>query len=101
MHVKAKKGDFIYLDPPYPPLDKTSYFNNYTTEKFTHNDQILLSKISKKLDKKGCLVMISNADLNEIRNLYQGWDIQSLSVVRWITCKKIKHRVKEIIIRNY
>jgi len=97
----AIKGDFIYLDPPYPPLDKTSYFNNYTKEKFTHQDQIMLSEVSKKLDNRGCLLMISNADLQEIRKLYKGWNIQSLSVVRWITCKEKKHRVKEIIIRNY
>ena len=99
--VNAEKGDFIYLDPPYPPLDKTSYFNNYTKQKFTHKDQILLSRVSKELDKKGCLLMISNADLKEIRDLYHGWDIQSLSVVRWITCKRTKHKVNEIIIRNY
>lgn len=30
----AKEGDFIYFDPPYPPLNGTSYFTHYTKEGF-------------------------------------------------------------------
>jgi hypothetical protein len=35
----AQKGDFIYLDPPYHPLNNTSYFTAYTTDGFDDRDQ--------------------------------------------------------------
>lgn len=98
---KPKKGDFIYIDPPYPPLNGTSYFTHYTKERFSTDDQKQLSRMAKKLSKKGCKVLISNADKKSVRNLFKGWLINSVRVTRWITCKKKKRRVQEIIIRNY
>ena len=57
MAVKsAKEGDFVYFDPPYQPLSETSKFTSYTKE-----DQIRLAKKFKEMDKKGCLVMLSNS----------------------------------------
>lgn len=97
----ANKNDFIYLDPPYPPINGTSYFTHYTKERFSDNDQLLLSNIAKKLSLIGCKVMISNADKKSIREFYKGWNIKSIKVTRWVTCKKEKHNVEEIIITNY
>ena len=42
--LKAKKGDFIYFDPPYYPLNKTSSFVSYT-DNFSANEQIRLYKL--------------------------------------------------------
>ncbi len=98
---EAQKGNFIYMDPPYPPLSVTSNFNHYTKDKFVHEDQIRLSQVAFELDKKGCFVMISNAHTDEIMGLFKDWHIAILSVVRWITCKPKRHRVEEIVIRNY
>lgn len=97
----AKKGDFIYLDPPYPPLNGTSYFTHYTRERFYEEDQVKLSKTARRLAKLGCLVMISNADTPIIRKLYKHWNINKLHVTRWITCKAQKHKVDELVITNY
>ena len=44
----AKKGDFIYLDPPYYPVSAFSDFTRYTKEKFYQEDQI---RLKKKIDK--------------------------------------------------
>jgi len=97
----AKKGDFIYLDPPYPPLNGTSYFTHYTRERFYEEDQVSLSKTAGQVAKLGCLVMISNADTPTIRKLYKHWNINKLHVTRWITCKAQKHKVDELVITNY
>lgn len=37
----AKKGDFVYFDPPYFPLNSTSNFTSYT-QNFLENEQIRL-----------------------------------------------------------
>jgi DNA adenine methylase len=98
---RAKKGDFVYLDPPYPPLNGTSNFAHYTMDRFGVPNQRDLAAQVRDLDKRGCLVMISNADTGLIRQLYRGFNIQTLSATRYVTCKANKHQVRELVIRNY
>lgn len=95
------EGDFVYLDPPYPPLNGTSYFTHYTKDKFGIDDQKKVAEIAKVLDSRNCLFMISNADTPYIRKLYARFKITSLSVTRCISTKKKKHRVSELVITNY
>ncbi len=59
---KAKKGDFIYLDPPYAPLSPTASFTAYTKEGFGAEQQIELRDTFYELHKRGCLVMLSNSN---------------------------------------
>lgn len=98
---RVKKGDFVYLDPPYPPLNGTAYFTHYTADRFNQADQEQLARVVHELDRLGCFVMMTNADIPIITELYRGWVICSLQVVRYITCKSNKHKVRELIITNY
>lgn len=98
---KVKKGDFVYLDPPYPPIDRTSYFTHYTKERFRVKDQQRLAAFANELKKRGCRVMISNADIPEVRRLYANWRVERIEVTRYITCKSQRQRVHELIITNY
>lgn len=97
----VNEGDFVYLDPPYPPLNGTSNFTSYTADKFGNEDQEEVAQIVKKLDAKGCLFMVSNANTETIRRLYKEYNKVKLRVTRYITCKKVKHKVKEVVITNY
>lgn len=97
----ASKGDFIYLDPPYPPLNGTAYFTHYTSDRFSEEDQENLAKRVHELDRCGCLLMISNADTSLIRCLYKKYELVSLPVIRYLTCKSVRHKVKELLITNY
>lgn len=68
----AKSGDFIYLDPPYYPINTTSSFTSYTAEGFLEKEQTELRDTFVKLHKKGCFVMLSNSDTPFINELYSG-----------------------------
>lgn len=99
--VNATAGDVIYLDPPYPPLNGTSYFTHYTKERFANDDQIEVAHIATELREKGCTVVITNADIPLIRGLYKHWNILEITRPRWVTSSQHKHRVVELIITSY
>lgn len=98
----VQKGDFVYLDPPYPPLNSTSNFTHYTAEDFTKEDHKELALFSRKLTEKGCHVLISNSDTEYIRSLFQDdFYIFELEVTRLISADGHRYKVKEIAITNY
>ncbi|HHQ45505.1 MAG TPA: DNA adenine methylase [Candidatus Altiarchaeales archaeon] len=97
-----KKGDFIYLDPPYHPLSETSSFTSYTKEDFTEKDQERLLEYYKKLDRRGCLLMLSNSDTEFIKQLYRDYDLHKVKAKRAISCKgEGRGEIKELVITNY
>ena len=99
----AKEGDFIYLDPPYSPESSTAYFTNYTCFGFGNKDQQDLADVFRKLDDRGCKVLLTNSDTPLIRNLYSGSAIViEVDAKRAINCKGSKRAGhKDLIIRNY
>ena len=98
---KVNKSDFIYFDPPYPPLNSTSFFQHYSINKFPLSQQIELSESANLLSKKGAFVMISNAETKEIKKLYKGWNFKVIKAFRYINCKSERKVVNELIITNY
>lgn len=100
--LKAKRGDFIYFDPPYYPLNKTSSFVSYT-DNFSANEQIRLYKLFKMLDCEGIKVLQSNSNTDFIKELYKDFEIIEVISKRAINCKGDKRgKITELIIRgNY
>ena len=97
----ATTGDFVYLDPPYPPTSKSANFTHYTPDRFGDDDQKAVAAVFKDLDRKGCLVMLSNSDVKLIRNLYGGYSVQRLQVTRWLGSNGDRFKVHELVITNY
>lgn len=87
LELHAKKNDFVYFDPPYHPRSSTSYFTAYTRESFGEADQRELAEVYRALDKKGCLLMLSNSDTPLIRELYADFCIREVSARRLINSK--------------
>lgn len=105
----AKKGDFIYFDPPYYPVNKTSSFTSYTKENFLEKEQIELKDTFVELSNRGCFVMFSNSDTPFINELYENVkkDIRKLIIYtvkagRAINSDASKRgKVSEVLITNY
>ena len=97
----AKRGSFVYFDPPYYPLKKSS-FTTYAKNKFLGDEQEQLKKVFSKLDKKGCKIMLSNSDTKFIKNLYHEYPIKRVRATRMINCNgKDRGKIKEVVIINY
>lgn len=68
--TEARRGDFVYFDPPYFPVSVYSDFKRYTAKQFHEADQIELARVFRELDAKGCRVALSNSDHPRVRELY-------------------------------
>lgn len=97
----ASAGDVVYIDPPYPPLNGTSYFTHYTKERFADEDQIEVAKTARSLRRRGCTVVVTNADTPLIRKLYSTWNVSEITRHRWVTSSCHKHRVVELIFTSH
>lgn len=96
----AQKGDLIFFDSPYAPLNPQS-FDSYTKEGFSVEEHIRLAELYKSLSKKGVFCILTNHNTEFIRELYQDFTIEEVNVKRMINSDS-KNRVgKEVIITNY
>lgn len=96
----AKKGDFVYIDPPYD--SDTTIFTNYTETGFNKDSQRELASIFKELSDKGVFVMLSNYNTTLIQELYKDYHIHLIEAKRNINANaKKRGRVFEVIITNY
>ena len=103
------EGDFVYLDPPYIPLNKSS-FTKYSKSDFTLNNHKKLSNFCSKLSDLGAFFMLSNSDIPKTREIYlnnfKSGDykrfFRTTTVSRSIASKsKNRNYASEIIITNY
>jgi DNA adenine methylase len=94
----VKQGDVVYCDPPYVGLSKTSNFTHYTSEGFSHIQQMTLAKVARKIASKGIQVIISNHDTEFTRDIYKGATIVSFVVQRNISSKGTERKkAKELL----
>ena len=97
----AKKGDFIFLDPPYLPVSKFSDFKRYTKEQFHEKDQISLANLENKLSKKGCHILLTNSNHPLIHELYKDFNIDIYKTKRNINSKSTNRKGEDIIVSNF
>jgi DNA adenine methylase len=83
----AKKGDFVYCDPPYSPLSRTSCFNSYIAGGFSHEEQVRLKIACDKAVDRGAIVAISNSSAPLILDLYKDWKVHFIRARRSINSK--------------
>lgn len=100
--IDCQKGDFIYFDPPYYPINVTSNFTSYSKNSFGPKEQEKLRDVFVDLAKKGCNVMLSNSNTEFIISLYKDFNINEVYAARSINSKASKRgKIKEIVVTNY
>lgn len=97
--AQAQKGDLVYCDPPYTPIDKTASFTAYSGNSFEYPDQLRLIDLALDAKARGVTTIISNHCLKETLAMYQRADkIVTFDVARTISCKgKIRKPCKELM----
>lgn len=120
-NVIIKKGDykecinfidnhtFVYLDPPYRPITKTSAFTSYTSQNFNDTQQRELGEFVLEICSKGAKVLISNSDPkntngndNFFDDIYSSLNITRVLAKRMINCNgKNRGDINELLMSNY
>jgi len=104
---QAKKGDFVYFDPPYYPVSRTASFTAYSNNGFLQKEQSELRDTFLELHNRGCYLMLSNSDTPFINSLFEplkdeGITIHKVQAGRNINSDSAKRgKVFEVLVTNY
>ncbi|PAF43042.1 DNA adenine methylase [Helicobacter sp. 11S03491-1] len=98
----VQKGDFVYFDPPYVPLNQTSNFTSYTIDGFDKDMQFKLRDVCDELDLRGAKFMLSNSDTKLVNELYANYEIKKVFASRAINANgRSRGKIAEILVKNY
>ncbi len=100
---RVKKEDFVYLDPCYDPLKRTS-FTAYTPKRFCDEDNKKLAIFISKIKCFGGNVLLSNNVTSNVSRLYSQKDYKRIIVYcsRSINSKGDQRgKIPEYLIRSY
>jgi len=101
---RARKGDFLYIDPPYTVKHNNNNFVKYNERIFSWSDQERLAKSLSKASARGVKFLLSNANNLCVAQLYRK--------NKWIYFKVERHSVlaseaskrkktSELVVMNY
>ena len=100
---------FVYIDPPYRPLNTSSSFTSYTENDFSDKEQIELAEFINILNRKGAKIVISNSDPknnniddNFFDELYKNYNINRVKATRMLNSNaSLRGAINELLITNY
>ena len=97
--LNIKKGDYVYLDPPYAPETKTS-FVKYTKEGFDLECHTALINEIKKIKNKNIKFTMSNSKVTLITENFGDCNMDDIIARRAINSKNPESVTTEVIIYN-
>lgn len=92
------KNAVIYADPPYVPRTKTEAFTQYHKAPFNQQHHRALAKLLKAAHASGAKVVLSNSDTLLTKDIYYGFEWETVVVGRYVGAKADKRgKVNELI----
>jgi DNA adenine methylase len=101
--LNVKKNDMVYCDPPYVPINATS-FVNYNSDGFEGVLHEKLFTMLHELKKQKIKWMMSNSDTELVLDSFSDekkYNIEKILCRRAINSKKPESKVNEVIIKSY
>ncbi len=98
-----QENDFLYLDPPYEPISRTSSFTGYAREGFTQDDQRRLATLMREQSPR-CQWLLSNSTSPLFDEIYNEPDWRKAKVMagRAINVKgNGRQKIPELLVMNY
>jgi len=99
---RVAPGDFVYLDPPYAPVNDTS-FVSYTSDGFGLDHHRRLFGLCREWKEKKVMMLLSNADVPLVQEAFPS----PLFATRVVKCRRTIHckqsaaaRTNEVLITN-
>jgi DNA adenine methylase len=84
---KPRRGDFVYLDPPYLPVSDTSKFAGYTETRFRLASLADLAAGCEDLSRRGVMWVLSNRDTSTVRELFSFANVIRLTTRRSVAAQ--------------
>ncbi len=99
---RAQNGDFVYIDPPYTVRHNNNNFLRYNESIFRWEDQVRLAKAMYRANRRGALIVMSNANASCIRELYREFGVMlEVSRCSVLAADSTKRRnTTELIVTN-
>jgi DNA adenine methylase len=98
LQTYAKKGDLVFLDPPYLPISQYSDFQRYTKEQFYEDDHRELAAEVTRLSELGCHVLLTNSNHPLVHELYSDFHIEVLSTKRNINSRATLRTGQDVLV---
>jgi DNA adenine methylase len=94
----VRRGDFVFLDPPYVPVGKWGDFKRYTKEQFSNDDQVRLSQAVEEIHRNGVWAVLTNSNHPFVHKLYSGHKIDIVQTKRNISSNGAMRRGEDVIV---
>ena len=74
----CRKGDLVFLDPPYVTKHNNNGFVDYNESIFSWSDQQRLARTAEALRARGAHVIVTNAMHSDVLSLYPNFDVYQI-----------------------
>ena len=90
IEARVQPHDFVFFDPPYVTAHNMNGFVDWNEKLFSWRDQTRLASLTRRLIEKGANVLVTNADHEDVRKLYEGLHYQQIVRISTLAADKTR-----------